>query len=366
VNMGSAETISYQESEIEVLIKIITLDISKIRDYLLTLRKSRRLLKETFSALQSRLAVSLPRASPESIRSFATWFMKIYLIPDSVLDLDAQELMMWVRWAQEARRVHIAFLRAAFINKYNSLQRWVSYVFKLGRYGISARIFIKIATEIPSMFSHITVEAITAPRGVPFDFEDDDKPLISVLRRVPEIKADEALTKLTNVWSTEDAEVFFRQECSGVLAAHAELQIVSFYDEHPHLKPQSRFIGVSKKSCYLCYNFLTHHPAGFVVSSCHQKMYLSIPPPATTRQVYLQWKNITTILCIRMEAIAREELTERFGLKRSPLPPDSTAGVSDADSWQVAGLEDLAETKEEEKDGNSLEVLGRVRDIARR
>lgn len=358
-----AETISPAKRETDILIKIIRLNIFKVRGYLFELKMSRQQSDDTVVAVQSRLTASLPPELLGSMQDFLEWSSKISSIPDSVKDLETEELLEWVRWAQQARKDHLVYLRAAFTNQYQVFRRWVSFALKLGRYQVAAKTLVKIALEIPSMFQKITVEALPAPRAVPFSVPVEEAPVLTVLRRVPEIKPVEAISKLSTVWDGGDVENMLRKECKTSLAAHAELQIVSFYDEHPQLKPESRFIGVSKKSCYLCYNFLAHHHSGFVVSSCHQKMWLSIPPPAKTRKVHLQWKNITTLLCIRMETIIREELTERFGLKRLPVPADSTVGGSIGDitegiSWRSIELEDLAEmvNEDDEDAGVSLYV----------
>lgn len=355
-----AETISPTKKETDILIQIIRLNIMKVRGYLIELKMSRQQSDDTVVAVQSRLTATLPPVLLDSIQDFLEWFSKISSIPDSVRDLEAEELLEWVRWAQQARKAHLVYLRAAFTNEYHVFKKWVSFALKLGRYQVAAKTLVKVALEIPSIFQEITVEALTAPPAVPFSVPVEEAPVLTVLRRVPEIKPAEAISKLSKVWDG-DVENILRKECKTSLAAHAELQIVSFYDEHPQLKPQSRFIGVSKKSCYLCYNFLAHHHSGFVVSSCHQKMWLSIPPPAKTRKVHLQWKNITTLLCIRMETIIREELTERFGLKRLPVPADSTAGGTIGDiiegiSREAIEPEDLPEiiNEDDEDAGASL------------
>jgi hypothetical protein len=53
---------------------------------------------------------------------------------------------------------------------------------------------------------------------------------------------------------------------------HCELQLVVFYQENPHLRLRSRYIGCSKLACYLCYNFITTH-GEFHVKGCHQGLY---------------------------------------------------------------------------------------------
>src|SRR5438034_3878223 len=91
-------------------------------------------------------------------------------------------------------------------------------------------------------------------------------PLTCVLRRVVGNNAEECLSRLGRLWNTADPESYFRDACPLDLVTHAEMQLVSFYDHNSRCKPTFRFIGVSKKSCYLCRMFLTNHSEGFNIS----------------------------------------------------------------------------------------------------
>ncbi len=53
---------------------------------------------------------------------------------------------------------------------------------------------------------------------------------------------------------------------------HAELQLIIFYETHPGLKLYCNYVGCSKRSCYLCYNFIERHGL-FKVHGCHQSLY---------------------------------------------------------------------------------------------
>jgi hypothetical protein len=160
------------------------------------------------------------------------------------------------------------------------------------------------------------------------------------------------MDSLAKIWNSEDPEALFRDICEKDLVVHAELQIVGFYEENRDLKPVSRFIGASKKCCYMCATFLAYHPGGFSASSCHQKIYLSLPPTTTSPKVYRRFKDLTAQLCVRLESIAREELIERFGERRGYSPADSTAGVTytgsiDTVTWEPITFEDYAESETE-------------------
>ena len=163
-----------------------------------------------------------------------------------------------------------------------------------------------------------------------------EMPLTSVLRRLASgQEVNQYISRLTEVWGVQDPEAYFRDICTLHLPVHAEMQLLNFYDNNPRRRPSFRFIGVSKKSCFLCQWFLARHPLSFSVSSCHQKLYLNWrPPPAADIAVYRQYKTIVTDLSKAMESVAKQELQNRLGLRR-PVPPDSTAGVS------VSGLKDF-------------------------
>ena len=254
-----------------------------------------------------------------------------------------------IRWAQKAKHLYRNLLIAAFSRGDQPVPRWVQIILKLGRYGVAAKALVRIAIELPALFNPIFIEPVPAPPKAKFPIRDE-MPLTCALRRIAEIKPETAIPRLAGIWNTSDAESFFRKSCPKDLAAHAELQIINFYDHHPQRRPYIRFIGMSKKSCYLCSMFLAAHPSGFHVSSCHQKLYLSwIVPPAIDAKIYKQNKVITTEMSKKMEAIAKQDLVRGLGSRRLPIPADSTAGVSltgltDATSLEVIDFKEYDES----------------------
>ncbi|KAL2068504.1 hypothetical protein VTL71DRAFT_14841 [Oculimacula yallundae] len=313
----------------KVLLKIVQLDNDKIRGYLQTLKQAAKLFEKRITTLKSRLVEAFPDSTPSSISEFIVWYEHIFSIQALPPQPDARVLLEWVQWAQEAKTSHLQFVRVAFSNYDQPLPRWVGTILKIGRYSIAARALAMTAFKIPDLFGTIAVQALTAPRKEQFVLREARMPLTCTLRRVPEINAEELVPRLASLWNISDPEAHFRRSCPVDLVVHAELQIVSFYDHNPQLRPRSRYIGVSKKSCFLCHKFLNLHPAGFFVSGCHQKLYPSwTPPTAMNTLVYKQYKAITAVMSVGMVAIARQDLTCRLGSKRFPAPADSTAGIS--------------------------------------
>ncbi|KAH8594334.1 hypothetical protein B0O99DRAFT_574074 [Bisporella sp. PMI_857] len=330
VASGGAVSVDVYTIESAILSNIIQLDITKIRGYVECLRQEKGVFEEPISAVESRILASPLYVTRIRPYEFLNWFEYISFIRSSPTNDAPDVLFKHVKWAQKAKKDYLDFLKLAFSTKDQRLPTWVYTVFKLGRYGIASRALVQLASEAPALFNPMTVEAVQAPAKFRVTTKDE-APLTCVLRRVVESRVEEFKPRLARIWDTTDAdaEAVFRKSCTFDLVAHAELQLVHFYDHNPHLKPAFRFIGISKKSCYLCHMFLASHPESFSVSSCHQKLYRSwIPPPVLDHKIHKRYKTIINELSKAMEAIARQDLDTRLGVKRRPVAADSTAGVS--------------------------------------
>lgn len=223
------------------------------------------------SAIEQRARESCgsnPHFDLPALQRFLVWFGNISAIKDLPSNAGPEELIIHVQWAREAKRHYLEFLKGAFSFQ-SQLPGWVRAVFKLGRYSIASRVFVQLASEFPGLFNPMTVECVTAPAPTRFAIDSQELSLACVLRRVVGASADGYLARLASIWNTVEPEAHFRKACTLNLKAHAEIQLVGFYDHHPQFKPSFRFIGVSKKSCYLCRMFLTAHPDSFTTSSCH-------------------------------------------------------------------------------------------------
>lgn len=301
------------------------------------LRAAKGVFDESVSTVKARIMASSHSAS--ALPDFLEWFGHIFAIKDLPLDPEPQILTGYVEWAQKARGYYLDFLQAAFSAKLRPLPGWIRIILKLGRYGIASKALVQFASEFPALLNSMTVKPVIAPSRTPFTIPEDEVPLTSVLRRVVGPRTPEYLSRLARVWNTPDVESYFRRACPLNLVVHAEMQLVNFYDHNRQCKPSFRFIGVSKKSCYLCHMFLATHPESFCISSCHQKLYLPwIPPPATHSSIYRRYKAITNELSKLMEAAAKHDMENRLGGERRPVPPDSTAGVSLSGLTDVLGM----------------------------
>ncbi|KAF6805111.1 hypothetical protein CSOJ01_09744 [Colletotrichum sojae] len=320
----------------DILLKIVRLDVEKIRHYFAKLRGVRSRVLE----MQRHLPQLSARVAPAEVQQFSSWLGNLVAVTNVPADEPPERLLPHIRWAEKAKWEYSPYFEAAFLAQGVRQQPpWMYNVHKLGRYAVSCRALCRLALEHPDLFSSIRVEALAAPPPFSFSFPGEDQPLRDVLRRIAGEHQEENLARrLSMFWgSSAPPEAHFRRICHVRLAVHAELQLLGFYDAHPELLPSFRFIGASKKSCFLCQRFLQGHPAAFSVSSCHQKLYLAWKPPAASdSKVYKMYKFIITNLCVSMESTARQELQGRIGGSARTVPMDSTAGVS------LSGLVDFA------------------------
>lgn len=172
---------------------------------------------------------TVPADSP-TLSKFLKWYGYIFSIKDLASDPNSKILVRHIRWAQDAKRHHVEFLKAAFSTTAQTLPRWVYTIFKLGRYGIASKALIQFASEFPSLFNPLTVETVIAPLKTRFAVQEDKIPLTCVLRREVGGREEVCLSRLARVWNTDDPEVYFRRACSLNLTVHAEMQLMSFYD----------------------------------------------------------------------------------------------------------------------------------------
>lgn len=325
---------SAADKESEVLTRITSLDIARIRTYLKDIRNIGDDVEDIVESSGSALALY----QIDHAGDFGEWFAHIEAVRHTPAESPPEVLVEHLLWATEARRTYLSCLQTLFPNAW---PKWVRAIFKLGRYAIASRVLLQFASEYPTFFNPMLVLPAIAPPKVRFICSREEKPLATVLRRLssgPEV--DEYHSRLAQIWDVRDPEAHFRSTCTLDLPVHAEMQLLNLYDSNPARRPPFRFIGVSKKSCFLCQIFLARHPQCFGISSSHQKLYLTWrPPPTTSPTIYRQYKAIIRDLSTAMESIAKQDLQNRLGLRRR-VPPDSTAGVS------ISGLMDHNRTSQ--------------------
>ncbi|KAJ6084304.1 hypothetical protein N7486_011104 [Penicillium sp. IBT 16267x] len=309
------------------MLEIISVDLSRIRQYVDDLQACRETTKLSRSELENRISHSMGDIPPCHLESFFEWLENIYAL-ERVDCANKESLMRFLRLAQRAKHDYLDLLNAAFRSDVGHLEKWLLIIFKLGRYGIASRAFFQLAMELPALFSPMVVESVPAPGKI--SVKNNEVDLGLALRRLFGTKEEEYIGRLSHIWNRKgDPRNYFSQQCPAHLTVHAELQLVGFYDENPQRMPSLRFIGVSKKSCYLCNRFLAIHPLAFRTSACHQKLYPASAPPFTVdSKTYDSYKSIAIKLTEMMEATIKQELDHRPKFLHKLVPPDSSAGVS--------------------------------------
>ena len=132
--------------------------MAKIRHYLKDLCTIKGIFEQSISAVQLRVMQSstttMPIDSP-ALQKFLEWYEYIFSIKNLASDPDPEILVRHIQWAQDAKRYHVEFLKAAFSTTAQTLPRWIYTIFELGRYGIASKALIQFAVEVPSSVERV-------------------------------------------------------------------------------------------------------------------------------------------------------------------------------------------------------------------
>ncbi|KAL0929529.1 uncharacterized protein CTRU02_215428 [Colletotrichum truncatum] len=312
-----------QEMEPVILRKVTALVEDKIRGLLEKICSSEvhAIIGDVITKLKQ-----LPADDAEA-ESFRLWVGNLSLLAASDAGLDLEHLIIYVKWASRGRWTYSEQLEEAFGSEDGSLPLWLKHVYKLGRYYAATKAMLKLAVKQPGVFTGIHIKAVEAPRQENFALGNRREPLLMVLRNITKTDPIELREKLGQIWLTSDPENKFLRACTLKLTVHAEMQLLNFYDRNPNLTPRLLFMGTSKKSCYLCHEFILRHPLSIGVSACHQKVYPSWAPAPCRSAVRKKQKVLLWNLSKHLEETAARDLETRFGIRRLPTM-DSTAGPS--------------------------------------
>lgn len=275
--------------------------------------------------------------------AFKLWVVNLPILATLEPKSEPKLLLPHIEWAAKAKWVYSQYLEAMFCPDGGELPLWVNNIYKLGRYAVAAKAMLQLAVKEPSLFTPLHIAAIDAPKQEAFSLGPESAPLLTVIRRLTGGGHDHYISQLGQLWLVEDPETRFRKACRLTLTVHAEMQLLAFYDHHPELTPRLLFMGVSKKTCFLCNKFLARHPLAMSVSSCHQKLYPSwTPAPCTNPSIYNRHSKLIRELSQYLEETTARDLNTRLGILR-PRVLDSTAGPSlpgpeslDLGQWDAA------------------------------
>ncbi|KAH7020473.1 hypothetical protein EDB80DRAFT_561576 [Ilyonectria destructans] len=317
---------SIKEKESEILYKIVDLTEDKIRSLLARLRKA-KVQDDVENAIRDLDEDKYSLEETEGT-NFKNWIRNLPVLMALEPGTELSILIPHVKWASQAKWVYSEHIEALFCPNGEELPHWITLVYKLGRYFVAAKAMLKLATAHRTIFGQIHVEAVPAPEQQSFSLNEKNA-LMTVLKRLLP-KADHAklMSQLGQTWLSDDPEQRFRKACSLKLTVHAEMQLVAFYDHHPEFTPRLFYMGTSKKACFLCDRYMSHHPLRMSVSASHQKLYPSwMPAPCSESSVRKEHKTRLWELSRHLEQTTARDLVTRLGIRR-PKALDSTAGPS--------------------------------------
>ncbi|KAK2592822.1 hypothetical protein QQS21_009490 [Conoideocrella luteorostrata] len=317
-----------KEHECEILQSIVDLTRDKIDCLLKRLRKPeiQDLVRQGLRRLDEE------KTPPEDgvIDPFKKWIVNLPILIefDPYSDGKPAILLSHIAWASRAKWTYSEQLEQFFCSGGKDFPDWIGVIYKLGRFYTAAKTLLNLAARQPGLVSSMRVEAIDAPSQLSFSISDDQTALLKLVQRLVQSNPDELIFRLGQYWLTADPEARFRKACRLKLTVHAEMQLLSFYDHHPELAPRLAFMGTSKKTCFLCHEFMSRHPLAIGASACHQKLYPSwMPAPCSMANVRKTHKVLLWELSRHLEQTAARDLETRLGV-RKPNNLDSTAGPS--------------------------------------
>lgn len=132
---------------------------------------------------------------------------------------------------------------------------------KVSKFYRSALSLIRVATCATLRHKHIKVETIPSVSRKICILRDHS--VKDMRMRLP------AMAARTSLQTAEIQRLLRRWQ---KYVVHAEILLLIFYEEHPQIVLATRYIGISKRSCYLCANFIRLHNF-FTVEGQHQQLY---------------------------------------------------------------------------------------------
>ncbi|KAI6777647.1 uncharacterized protein J7T54_004889 [Emericellopsis cladophorae] len=312
-----------------ILSQIIDLTLDKIISLLDRLNKPE--VSAVIHDKASRINVERVIRTEDDIEgsSFRRWVDNFSTVASLGSNATADKLKLHIKWASQAKWAFSEQIETLFCPGGQDLPSWINNIYKLGRYWVAAKVMVKLAVKQPSLFTSMHVSIIETPPSQSFTPGGNKKALSDVLQRLTEQDdTQDLIAQLGKVWLTDDPESRFRKACHLTLTVHAEMQLLSFYDDHPELTPRFLFMGTSKKACFLCHQLMSRHPLDIGVSACHQKLYPSWQPAECTQsKARKSHKVLLWELSRYLEQIVARDLRTRLGVQR-PRTLDSTAGPS--------------------------------------
>lgn len=323
--VGDTEKSSTQ-AEPEILRLVVELDRGRILS--IAEKVEKRGIRIFLQEAHSRLLAGQVKPETSERPRLRLWLGSCPFMAASPQTWGPTTMAMLIDWASQAEWVYFEQLQSLLGLDNTQKPPWLDSLHKIARYRSAIKSMVKLAAKQPEVFAGIRIQEVEAPNSRPFSIRTEKTPLLAVVKNL--VKEDSGVTmeQLEKHLSTQDVEAQLRRKCQLNLTLHAEMQIVVFYEGNPSLAPRMRFIGTSKKACFLCHEYLLLHPLRLQVSACHQKIYPSWMPPPYYR-IHEQFKGTPFFkLSKNIEQLTKRELKTALTAPRRPRNQDSTAGPS--------------------------------------
>lgn len=163
----------------------------------------------------------------------------------------------------------------SFLKAVNSRRQLVQIIEKLGRYKTASNSLVAVAKKFPALFSHVEVEAVPQLPALDAKTAAGYRGIYiaDVAQELTHNTEHACMSRLRTATDLDNAKlsIKYQELCQAAPIAHAEIQLVKFYEENANID-RPTFIGCSKKACYLCGLFLQLQ-GRFTVSKAHQNIY---------------------------------------------------------------------------------------------
>jgi len=322
---ANGEKLSMQ-AETELLEEVVQLDESRILSLVKKLEKCG--IRCVFQLGISKLFSGDFNQEILEEPGFGPWLKTSPFVVAPIGSYGTSQLISLVRWASQARWDYPKHLRILLALGPSPHPPFMETLYKLARYWAAIKSMVKLAIKQPELFADIRIQEVKAPSQEKFSLYQEKTPLRKTLKRLVKNDWEMTLDNLAQRWEPDDVEGKLRKACHLTLTLHAEMQLLDFYDHNPAMVPQLRFMGTSKKACYLCHEFLLRHPLRIRVSACHQKVYPTWMPPSHRDLPGVVRSKVFWKFSKDIERATVRALRTGLADSRRPMNKDSTAGPS--------------------------------------
>lgn len=314
------------QAEREIILRVVELDRGRILSMAEKVEKSgiRNFIREAYP----RLTNGQVRPGTSAKPGLRLWLDNCPFTAAPLQTWSPATMAVLIDWASQARWVYPEQLQSLFKLDGTQKSAWLDSLHKIARYRSAIKSMVKFAVKQPEVLEGIHIREVEAPNPSQFFLPNEKAHLQEAVRNLVGKDSGFVLEQLEKHLGTQDVEAKLRRACRLKLTLHSEMQLVTFYEANPSLSPRMRFIGTSKKACFLCHEYLLQHPLKLQVSASHQKIYPSWMPPPYYRVPGKFKSTPFGKLSKTIEQLTRRELKTALTAPRRPRNQDSTAGPS--------------------------------------